>query len=862
MDWFALDFSREHPETDSPAAEERLGGNGFALPVGFSLVLHVAVAGALFLVGDLPPTAHPFVGPAPQVTRDTFQVFLASLPKKRKRPRRSQSAEQPKVSRQGMVVNSSAGTASRTDRQVKGNLAGVLQPPVKMAKPERPTAPPLRSEASTEPLKLPERAAVVSPALPLGHLAEPLASISTPSSSLQPTSQVTAAPLQAAPSPEESPYPPYYSAPSTVEETTVGGGRLDDGLQEVAVVPAPAHETTAVPHGTESAKIETPEAFQGLMPAGEGGRSVPEESPPRSAVVKPLAQPTPSGPGVANRSLDVSVFLFPPPGTQMGLGLGTDQGPFPRVADRMIESRTPERGSATLPAPKTPLVVAQPSAPRSEGEATPKSVASADAGLHGAEKAPVSHERAASPMPKRDSYQSSPSLVEEAVVGQLSPSTPKEVHEHRATEAHAATSLPADRDEPRVPEVAPTEVHRSVPFIESGRREPSSGSAPPVDHAAPVQFHSSAGPPLFPPPGTLVEARVIASTGTPPAPSSGRRFGRFEVRLGGDRKRVATREEEIISGKVEGGIPVRLLLYVNDTAKEVTVHDGSFRVPILLDSGLNHIRAVAEDWRGVRAEDTITLEYVRPRVPDGIAIASPRDGHILPPDSPPVILIEGELENRNISTVSLVVNDRRIVVRARNGRFQKALPVLDRVLNLRAEIPSNGGAPQRSRPVTVHAPPRSAGYGLLVLEWPDGVAAHQVKVKATWRARPERLDAPIHTVLLDIFRASERGTPPEVFSVRLKPGVYTFMLRAEADLAGDVRAIVYLPKADHLEARELRPLSLKGAGEWVLAKLLFPQGVFWEQDEWFSGRSESADALTKFRFPEGITWTERKKHFP
>jgi len=437
-----------------------------------------------------------------------------------------------------------------------------------------------------------------------------------------------------------------------------------------------------------------------------------------------------------------------------------------------------------------------------------------------------------------------------------------EVHEHRATEAHAATSLPADRDEPRVPEVAPTEVHRSVPFIESGRREPSSGSAPPVDHAASVQFHSSAGPPLFPPPGTLVEARVIASTGTPPAPSSGRRFGRFEVRLGGDRKRVATREEEIISGKVEGGIPVRLLLYVNDTAKEVTVHDGSFRVPILLDSGLNHIRAVAEDRRGVRAEDTITLEYVRPRVPDGIAIASPRDGHILPPDSPPVILIEGELENRNISTVSLVVNDRRIVVRARNGRFQKALPVLDRVLNLRAEIPSNGGAPQRSRPVTVHAPPRSAGYGLLVLEWPDGVAAHQVKVKATWRARPERLDAPIHKVLLDDFRASERGTPPEVFSVRLKPGVYTFMLRAEADLAGDVRAIVYLPKADHLEARELRPLSLKGAREWVLAKLLFPQGVFWEQDDWFSGRSESADALTKFRFPEGITWTERKKHFP
>ncbi|MGH7350868.1 MAG: hypothetical protein ACREJJ_00685, partial [Candidatus Methylomirabilales bacterium] len=105
--------------------------------------------------------------------------------------------------------------------------------------------------------------------------------------------------------------------------------------------------------------------------------------------------------------------------------------------------------------------------------------------------------------------------------GPLSPSTPKEVHEHRATEAHAATSLPADRYEPRVPEVAPTEVHRSVPLVGSGWREPSSGSAPPVDHAASVQSPSSTdrnlrdsevSRPLFPPPGTLVEARVIAST--------------------------------------------------------------------------------------------------------------------------------------------------------------------------------------------------------------------------------------------------------------------------------------------------------------------------------------------------------------
>jgi len=47
-------------------------------------------------------------------------------------------------------------------------------------------------------------------------------------------------------------------------------------------------------------------------------------------------------------------------------------------------------------------------------------------------------------------------------------------------------------------------------------------------------------------------------------------------------------------------------------------------------------------------------------------------------------------------------------------------------------------------------------------------------------------------------------------------------------------------------------------GRAVMAKVLLPQGILWEQDDWSSGRSESAETVTKFRIPEGITWTERK----
>jgi hypothetical protein len=74
----------------------------------------------------------------------------------------------------------------------------------------------------------------------------------------------------------------------------------------------------------------------------------------------------------------------------------------------------------------------------------------------------------------------------------------------------------------------------------------------------------------------------------------------------------------------------------------------------------------------------------------------------------------------------------------------------------------------------------------------------------------------------------------------------------------DVHATLYVPEGDGLAAREIRPVRLGSSGKAVLARVLFPQGVLWEQDGWFSGSSESVDTVTKFRFPDGINWVERK----
>jgi hypothetical protein len=77
-----------------------------------------------------------------------------------------------------------------------------------------------------------------------------------------------------------------------------------------------------------------------------------------------------------------------------------------------------------------------------------------------------------------------------------------------------------------------------------------------------------------------------------------------------------------------------------------------------------------------------------------------------------------------------------------------------------------------------------------------------------------------------------------------------------------VRPTLYLPDKDHLTPRTLKPVSLSGAGRTVLTKVLMPQAILWDQDDWFSGRSESVDTVTKFRIPDGISWVERKADLP
>ncbi len=90
---------------------------------------------------------------------------------------------------------------------------------------------------------------------------------------------------------------------------------------------------------------------------------------------------------------------------------------------------------------------------------------------------------------------------------------------------------------------------------------------------------------------------------------------------------------------------------------------------------------------------------------------------------------------------------------------------------------------------------------------------------------------------LPAVEETTNGAPSAMFYLRgLKPGVYTLIVRYRGTASlGDMRPTLYLPDKDHLAPRTLKPVSLPGAGRRVVAKVLMPQGILWDQEDWFSG---------------------------
>jgi len=244
----------------------------------------------------------------------------------------------------------------------------------------------------------------------------------------------------------------------------------------------------------------------------------------------------------------------------------------------------------------------------------------------------------------------------------------------------------------------------------------------------------------------------------------------------------------------------------------------------------------------------------------GIVLSSPADGVIVTPDDPPVVVVEGSVDDSTTTTLWVVANDRRIPVRVSDGKFRTIVPAVAPTLRVWAEASRAGEPGSRSQIVTVHTTGLRKPSAILVMEWPRESLDLDVQVSAFWRARPDNLDDVAQPIRLAAVSQPSSAGPSDVFWLRnARPGAYSMVLRYRGlPPNDDVHSTLYVPDGDGMAARAIRPVRLGSSGKAVLARVLFPQGVLWEQDGWFSGSSESVDRVTKFRFPDGISWVERK----
>jgi len=424
-------------------------------------------------------------------------------------------------------------------------------------------------------------------------------------------------------------------------------------------------------------------------------------------------------------------------------------------------------------------------------------------------------------------------------------------------EAVAPKQQPAES--PRKMVAAPAQSEpASAPATAAPAPEPAPPPSPPspvaAERVAPSTPAAPAGVEPSRPPAIASAAPTPPARSDPPAAAHvssplGLGLGRLRIRLDGDSMRTTDRETDVISGTLVGGQPERVVVQVGERTSVPTLAGRAFATAVKLSPGVNRVRVLATDAQGAEVEEVVTVQYKPPVAPD-VAITSPRDGYTLAPDDPPLVAVEGQVSDPGQSTVWIVANDRRVMVPVTAGRFRHVLPVLEPMVRVRAETGSEG---RGSATVTVHAGAAMPAIGLSLVDWPRHTAG-PAHMTVTWRPNPAKLDGGAPPLLLRGLAADTGDAGADVFYLRnARPGVYTFSMTYRAGATPAVRPVLYLAGAP----RSLAPVTLDGSGRVVLARLLLPQGVLWEQEDWFTGRSASGDTVTKFRFPEGVSWTER-----
>jgi Glucodextranase, domain B len=264
------------------------------------------------------------------------------------------------------------------------------------------------------------------------------------------------------------------------------------------------------------------------------------------------------------------------------------------------------------------------------------------------------------------------------------------------------------------------------------------------------------------------------------------------------------------------------------------------------------------DLTGFAAPNTLAVELpielpvtlpmkspMPPNVEPGIKIVRPSSAFT----DESTLEVTGIVSGEGINSVDLLVNDMLWETPVQDGIFKERVLLKEGENDIKAVVSDASGRKAEDSITVIYRPtdivvrftcPQDCN---LAYKW----APHPLGI-GTGSPSPDEINI-------------KEDTGAAVFSVRhAVPGIYTVLLGNDASEAEEVsfEAVLYGYDTAKHKARSYGPLKIQAKGELAAVKVLMPEGIFWDEDSWFSGIIRDGSVTIKYKMPEGIVWKEEE----
>jgi hypothetical protein len=314
-----------------------------------------------------------------------------------------------------------------------------------------------------------------------------------------------------------------------------------------------------------------------------------------------------------------------------------------------------------------------------------------------------------------------------------------------------------------------------------------------------------------------------------------------------------------IAGEVEGDTVKSVSLSIRGEKRELLVRGGVFKTTAQLEEGKNEIKAVASDLEGRAASDSIAVTYVPAITAARISFVSPVKDGVIDATTTNRLAISGVVEGKGIGTVRVYLNKTVMDIEVKDGRFSETAPLEAEQNLLYAEATDKSGKTCRSEKIAFHVLNLYPKDLTVRMEFSGSGSDPGLKYRFKPHPLSEKTGQPRSApeFFVDAVKAGGAVTVGEA-----APGIYTVGVEYDNG-PGEVqeatfKVTLYGYDPSRKKTRTIGPVKLRGKGYLPAVRVLLPEGVFWEDDSWFTGRMESGQGTMKYREPGGIVWTEEE----